>query len=101
MSSLPIFARDIEYEYMGQTLTYSVLDENAKTVETKAGGHYTGPGHNVKGELVIPSQIEDGDDIYTVTSIGEYSFENCTKLTSISLPDDLKSIGAYAFDNCS
>ncbi|MDE6866235.1 MAG: leucine-rich repeat domain-containing protein [Muribaculaceae bacterium] len=100
MSSLPIFARDIEYEYKGQTLTYTVLDENAKTVETKEGG-YSYPGNNVQGELVIPSQIEDGDEIYTVTSIGYCSFKNCSKLTSISFPDGLASIGGSAFEGCS
>lgn len=32
-------ARDFTYEYEGQTLTYTVLDEDAKTCETKRVFH--------------------------------------------------------------
>ena len=35
--SLPSFARDIEYTHENQTLIYTVIDEEAKTVKTKAG----------------------------------------------------------------
>ena len=43
------------------------------------------------GSFTIPS---------TVTSIGEYSFEACTGLTSISIFSSLTSIGPYAFAGC-
>ena len=32
-----------------------------------------------------------------LTSIGSYSFANCTALSSINLPSTIKSIGTYAF----
>ena len=35
-----------------------------------------------------------------MTSIGEYTFNNCTSLTSIDLPDGLESIGNRAFYYC-
>ena len=35
------------------------------------------------------------------TSIESYAFYNCSKLTSISLPDEVASIGESAFYNCS
>ncbi len=41
---------------------------------------------------IIPSYI---------TSIGEYAFEYCDGLTSITLPSSLTSIGSDAFRNCS
>jgi uncharacterized repeat protein (TIGR02543 family) len=37
----------------------------------------------------------------TVTSIGEYAFAACSKLTSIELPNSITSIGLYAFMFCS
>ena len=54
---------------------------------------YTGD----KTELVIPGEI-DGKK---VTSVGKYAFEDCSGLTSITIPDSVTSIGWNAFRNCS
>lgn len=74
---LPVMARDFTYTYEGQTLTYTVLDEDAKTCQTKAGyksGSYYA-GNEVSGDLVIPSVVKDASDCeFTVTSIGDYAF---------------------------
>ena len=35
-----------------------------------------------------------------VTSIGNYAFKCCWRLTSITIPDSVTSIGEYAFDTC-
>ena len=37
----------------------------------------------------------------SVTSIGDYAFEGCRGLTSITIPDSVTSIGNYAFSSCS
>ncbi len=37
----------------------------------------------------------------SVTSIGNYAFSRCPDLTSIIIPDSLTSIGEYTFSNCS
>ena len=36
-----------------------------------------------------------------VTSIGDYTFRDCTSLKSVTIPDSVISIGDYAFYNCS
>ncbi len=36
-----------------------------------------------------------------VTSIGDYAFKNCSGLTSITIPNGVTSIGGIAFENCS
>ena len=100
MLALPGFARDIEYSYEDQTLTYTVIDEEAKTVRTKDGVSNTA-GNEVSGNLVIPSQIKDGDETYHVVAIGEYAFYRCSGLTSITIPEAVTSIRDSAFEGCS
>ena len=42
----------------------------------------------------------EGND-YTITSIGNSAFEDCSSLTSVTIPSSVTSIGESAFSNCS
>ncbi|MDE6339471.1 MAG: leucine-rich repeat protein, partial [Muribaculaceae bacterium] len=102
----PAFSRDFTYEYEGQTITYTVLDEEAKTCETKAGnydlnsGFYT-PGNSVSGILNIPTIVYDEYKVaYTVTSVGNYAFASCSSLKEINIPESVSRIGGSAFYDC-
>ena len=53
------------------------------------------------GEVVIPESVEHEGTTYSVTSIGEYAFDWCYYLTSVTIPNSVTSIGRYAFNNCS
>ena len=48
-------------------------------------------------EVVIPSKDLDGND---VTSIGGNVFSNCSRLTSVTIPDSVTGIGNSAFFSC-
>ena len=48
----------------------------------------------------ISSIINYKGTTYSVTSIGEYAFYNCSSLTSVVIPNSVKSIGEYAFSGC-
>lgn len=109
LMALPSLAREFTYEYEGQTLTYTVLDEETRTVETKAGsedgGYYNTivspvSGNYASGNLVIPSIVKDGNTEYTVTAIGNYSFYDCSELDSVTIPNSVTTIGNYAFSGC-
>ena len=102
--TLPGIARDFTYEYEGQTLTYTVIDEVAKTCMTMSGSYSGGvatPGNAVSGRVVIPSVAKDGDVEYSVTSIGDCAFSDCSGLTSVAIPNSVTSIGDCAFSFCS
>ncbi len=54
---------------------------------------------NIKS--IFGGQVEEyilGDEI---TSIGDYAFSDCSRLTSMTIPNSVTSIGDYAFSGCS
>ena len=53
------------------------------------------------GSVVIPESITYNGKTYTVTSIGQSAFSNCTGLTSVTIPNSVTSIGDHAFFCCS
>lgn len=53
---------------------------------------YTGPG----GTVVIPETING----YPVIAIGEFAFDSCTNLTSVTIPNGTTSIGNQSFLAC-
>lgn len=94
-------ARDFQYTYKGQTLTYTVISEDAKTVKTREGDKtYNRPGNKVSGDLEIPSEVSDGTNTYSVVEISDYAFCISTDLKSIIIPNSVTSIGNHAFYNC-
>ncbi|MBO4966314.1 MAG: leucine-rich repeat protein [Muribaculaceae bacterium] len=94
LMAFPVLAstdRYFTYEYEGQTLRYTILDDN-----TCAVADY----NSVSGTIVIPAVAKNGDMDYSVVSIRDYAFSNCKALNSIELPNSVTSIGKYAFDSC-
>ena len=105
LSSLPTLARDFEYEYEGQTIIYTVLNEEAKTCKTKDGENSVSigawAGNKVSSDLYLPVNPKDGDVEYTLTSIGKYAFLSCRDLNSVVIPNSVQTIGNGAFEGCS
>ena len=59
-------------------------------------------GYSIRADSVIDPNITI-PSIYNgqpVVSIGDYAFDNCWKLTSITIPSTVTSIGDYAFLDC-
>ena len=57
-------------------------------------------GGSFIGDIVIPSSITHETKTYSVTSIGEYAFESCEGMTSVTIPNSVTSIGESAFSFC-
>ncbi|MDE6271415.1 MAG: leucine-rich repeat domain-containing protein, partial [Muribaculaceae bacterium] len=83
--ALPTLARNFWYEYEGQPLSYTVIDEDAKTVMVLYGASIT-------GKLIIPEKAKDGNTVYSVTSISAGAFKDCSGLTSVIIPNSVTSI---------
>ncbi|MBR2771195.1 MAG: leucine-rich repeat protein [Bacteroidales bacterium] len=75
---------------------YNITDANAMTVEVI---HSYG-SDSYSGDIVIPSSIKVNSKVYGVTSIGEYAFQDCSGLTSITIPNSVTSIALGAFEGC-
>ena len=53
------------------------------------------------GAVTIPSTVTYDGTTYSVTTIGESAFLNCSRLTSVTIPNSVSSIGECAFEGCS
>ena len=56
---------------------------------------------NYSGAVVIPEYVTYKDMTYKVTSIGEFAFNGCSAITSVTIPESVTSIGEEAFYYCS
>ncbi|MBQ8209567.1 MAG: leucine-rich repeat domain-containing protein [Clostridia bacterium] len=101
-TTIPVaFAADIvESGNCGTNVTWTLDDKGTFTV--KGSGNMTAfarqsdvPWYSTYRTSIKNVVIEDG-----VTSIGNYSFMNCSNLISVSIGKDVKSIGKYAFCAC-
>ncbi len=80
---------------------YNFDDEHRTAEVTYRGDQYYSYTDRYSGEVVIPSSVTYNAQTYSVTSIGDYAFYECTGLTSVTIPNSVTSIGSYAFGYCS
>ena len=69
------------------------LDEDNLTAEVMENEGY-------EGDIIIPETVVSNGATYRVTSIRQHAFDCCSSLTSIVLPNSLKSIEWWAFCRC-
>lgn len=70
-------------------------DTKTATLLPKMEGKYS-------GDIIIPEKVKGNDGVeYVVTSLGEYCFEDCRGLTSITIPSSVTSLGDDCFSGCS
>ncbi|MFI3239719.1 MAG: leucine-rich repeat domain-containing protein [Bacteroidales bacterium] len=73
---------NINYEINDDDMTASIIESS------------------ISGDIIIPATITVNNESYTVISIDEDAFINCTNLTSVSIPETVTYIGGFAFYGC-
>ena len=85
---------EFTYTYKGHTLNYLVLSESKRTCAVI--GSTSGP----VGALELPDfPVKNGIE-YTLVEIADYAFYYCRGLTSVEIPNSVKTIGDRAFYMC-
>ncbi len=81
---------------------YYDFDSNTKTASvTYRGSSYNAYSNEYTGSVTIPSTVTYNGTTYSVTSIGDWAFRDCSSLTSVTIPNSVTSIGGWAFNECS
>jgi len=83
----------------GQTIYYQIVNGTAQVTSQNVSSPYYNSFPT--GALIIPSSVTFGGYTYSVTSIGNNAFGNCSGLASVTIPNSVTSIGEYAFSGCS
>lgn len=74
---------------------YNIKIPKAKIAEVTRGDI------KYSGSISVPSSIQYDGDTYIVGGIGTQAFDNCSGLTSVTIPSSITSIGSDAFSGCS
>ena len=72
---------------------YYCYDVDGNAVVTHGNKKYT-------GKIKIPSEVKWNGKKKKVVEIGDYAFECCYELKSVSIPSSVYYIGRFAFSNC-
>ena len=81
------FADDFVYDNLKYTTT---SDKSVTLVD----------GKGASGEIIIPSEVRNNKNVYTVTAIEHNAFERNNAITAVTIPSSVSTIGYSAFNGC-
>ena len=91
----------LAYDCKVDNIYYNLNNED-KTASVTYMGLYTSDNKDAYvGNIIIPESITYSGTTYSVTSIGDNAFRDCSGLTSVTIPNSVTSIGDGAFAFCS
>ena len=91
------------YDFKSGDLYYNITDEANKTVEVTYEYQWFESNNysSLPGAVSIPETVSYNGINYSVTSIGDGAFSECSALTQVTIPESVTSIGEEAFSRCS
>lgn len=82
----------LAYDFVENGIYYDVNSDGSSVGVTFKNTDF----NSYSGNVIIPTSVRG----YPVRSINLYAFKDCSRITSISLPNSLDSIAWFAFENC-
>ena len=76
------------------------LDTANRTATVTFKGGSSNLYYEYYGDVEIPEKVTYNGITYSVTSLGERCFRDCSSLTSITIPNSVKSLGGGCFSYC-
>ena len=93
-----VLAYDIAVENAdGILIYYNYSSDGKELTVTYKGDNKSG---KYEGNIVIPEEVTYMNRNRKVTVIGKYAFQSCANLTSVSIPNSVKTIEQFAFAGC-
>ena len=94
MTTSSAMAEEAKFEVIDGFRYLLESDTKTATLVPKTDGKYS-------GDIIIPEKVKGNDGVeYVVTSLGASCFEDCSGLTSITIPSSVTSLGKYCFSDC-
>ena len=81
------------HDFVVNGITYYLNKDGKSVTVTQKRGSYS-------GEVIIPKEIKYLNANLVVTSIDDLAYYQCSNLTSVTIPNSVKSIGSSAFNSC-
>ena len=90
---VPFGAEAQDFDFKAEGICYKIISDADKTVGVTSGER------NAE-TLKIPASVKNEAEEYSVISVEDGAFMDCSALVSVSIPESVTSIGRDAFSGC-